>query len=118
MNFRAAARRIQASSPDLSEDSSMDPTNMGGEPWPGDGDGGQPGGETDGQDPATPGGPAPYNAADPHRGDQVSPDPLYKDPDEPTMQGADMPHASGPGLEANTLHNARRTRYAARERVR
>lgn len=114
MNFREAARRLATA---LSENESMDPTNMGGEPLPGDGDH-QPEVQTDGQDPATPGGASPYNGADPHRGEQVVSDPLYKDPDQPTMQGADMPHVTGPNLEAPTLHNARRARYAARERVR
>lgn len=117
MNFRAAVRK-RADGASMSENDSMDPTNMGGEPWPGDSSDHQPGVETDGQDPATPGGPSPYNAADPGAGEQVASDPLYKDPDQPTAQGSDMPHASGPNLEAPTLHNARRARYAARERVR
>jgi hypothetical protein len=112
VNFRAAVRRYAG--PEMDGDDSMDASQMG-EDAPSQRSDWQPGIGTDDADPATPGGPAPYNAAPPGHGQPVSTDPLWKNPDEPTAQGTDMPHLQGqPNQEANTLHNARRARYEAR----
>lgn len=65
--------------------------------------------DTDGQDPASPGGPAPYNGAEP-AGAPVTSDPELKAPGEPKKQPyADMPYVGpGPAVDTTTLHNARR----------
>lgn len=65
--------------------------------------------DTDGQDPASPGGPAPYNGAEP-AGAPVTSNPELKAPDEPKKQPyADMPYVGpGPAVDTTTLHNARR----------
>lgn len=115
MNFRAAIRTLAVG--EISEDQSMDASQMGGD-YPGERSDWQPGIDTDGQDPASPGGPSPFNAGEPERGEPVATDPLWHDPEEPSVQGTDMPHIKGPNLNAQTLHNARRDRYAAKERVR
>lgn len=65
--------------------------------------------DTDGQDPATPGGPAPYNGAEP-TGSPVVSDPEATAADEPKKPPySDMPYAGpGPSVDTTTLHNARR----------
>lgn len=65
---------------------------------------------TDGQDPATPGGPAPYNGAEP-AGQPVTTDPMWKSPDEPKKPPYSPTPYTGPGpsVDVTTLHNARRT---------
>lgn len=65
---------------------------------------------TDGQDPATPGGPSPYNGAEP-TGQPVTTDPMWKSPDEPKKPPySPTPYAGpGPNVDVTTLHNARRT---------
>jgi hypothetical protein len=65
--------------------------------------------ETDGQDPATPGGPAPYNGAEP-TGKPVTTDPMWKSPDEPPKPPySPTPYLGpGPNVDVTTLHNARR----------
>lgn len=65
---------------------------------------------TDGQDPATPGGPAPYNGAEP-AGQPVTSDPMWKSPDEPKKPPYSPTPYTGPGpsVDVTTLHNARRT---------
>jgi hypothetical protein len=65
---------------------------------------------TDGQDPATPGGAAPYNGAEP-LGQPVSTDPMWKSPDEPKKPPYSPTPYTGPGpnVDVTTLHNARRT---------
>lgn len=65
--------------------------------------------DTDGQDPATPGGPSPYNAAEP-AGQPVVSDPERTSPGEPKKQPyADMPYTGpGPAVDTTTLHSARR----------
>lgn len=65
--------------------------------------------DTDGQDPATPGGPAPYNGAEP-TGKPVTTDPMWMSPDEPPKPPySPTPYLGpGPNVDVNTLHNARR----------
>lgn len=65
---------------------------------------------TDGQDPATPGGPSPYNGAEPV-GQPVTTDPMWKSPDEPRKPPYSPTPYTGPGpnVDVTTLHNARRT---------
>lgn len=66
--------------------------------------------DSDGQDPATPGGPAPYNGAEP-TGKPVTSDPMWKSPDEPEKPPySPTPYLGpGPSVDTTTLHNARRT---------
>jgi hypothetical protein len=65
---------------------------------------------TDGQDPASPGGPAPYNGAEP-TSQPVTTDPMWKSPDEPKKPPySPTPYLGpGPSVDVTTLHNARRT---------
>lgn len=65
--------------------------------------------DTDGQDPATPGGPAPYNGAEP-LGKPVTTDPMWQSPDEPPKPPySPTPYLGpGPNVDVTTLHNARR----------
>lgn len=65
---------------------------------------------TDEQDPATPGGPSPYNGAEP-TGQPVTTDPMWKPPDEPKKPPYSPTPYTGPGpsVDVTTLHNARRT---------
>jgi hypothetical protein len=111
MDFRAAARRTAG---DLSSDLAMDPTMQdahdpaktvphGTDPV-----------HTDGADPASPGGPAPYNGADP-LGEPAVDDPLWRDPsEEDTNRGGPVPHIDGPDQNTTTLHNARLASYSAK----
>jgi hypothetical protein len=64
--------------------------------------------DTDGQDPATPGGPAPYNGAEP-TGKPVTTDPMWQSPDEPPKPPySPTPYLGpGPSVDVTTLHNAR-----------
>lgn len=64
---------------------------------------------TDEQDPATPGGPAPFNGAKPV-GAPVATDPLWRNPAEPKKPPyTPLPYTGpGPGVDTTTLHNARR----------
>lgn len=64
---------------------------------------------TDGQDPATPGGAAPYNGAEP-TGQPVTSNPMWKSPDEPKKPPySPTPYIGpGPSVDVTTLHNARR----------
>jgi hypothetical protein len=112
LDFRTAARNIrrQATESDLSSDDSMDSTmqsaDLGhGRTW-------EPTTVvTDGQDPASPGGPAPYNAAPPE-GSPVATDEEYLNPRSPRPQPRQtMPHVQGPDEDISTLHNARRASY-------
>lgn len=101
MNFRAAHRKIA----DLSADESMDST-MQDASLPGRRQTFQPTPATDGQDPATPGGPAPYNGVAPF-GKPVASDPML-----PTPQGHEpgrkpIPWTGpGPDVDVTTLHAA------------
>jgi hypothetical protein len=103
MDFRAAFKVLAEGS--LSSDMSMDTTNMAD---------GSPDGRptppalppsTDGMDPATPGGPAPYNGSEPF-GDPVTSDPLWKDPqDRSDHRRQPVPHVEGPDEDKTTLRN-------------
>jgi hypothetical protein len=119
MDFRAAARRTATenlSGSNLSSDLNMDPTMQEAH----DPSMTVPHGDsvvhTDGADPASPGGPAPYNAAEPVEGQPVVDDPLWRDQspsdDDEDHRGAPIPN-SGPGTDEDktTLHNARLASY-------
>ena len=76
----------------------------------------QPDVSTDNQDPATPGGPSPYNGVAPF-GSPVVHDPEWMDPqrhETEDVRGRPVPHIEGPGENQNTLHNARRASYATK----
>jgi hypothetical protein len=114
MNFRTAARHTAA---DLSSDMSMDPT-MQDSDLTGPRVTSQPDVSTDEQDPATPGGPAPYNGVAPF-GQPVTSDPEWLDPqkhDTEDVRGRPMPHIEGPDEDVTTLHNARRASYAGKDK--
>jgi hypothetical protein len=102
MDFRTAARQIVADS--LSSDLSMDPTMSDARP-DGRSQAPQAPPSTDGMDPATPGGPSPYNGAEPF-GDPVVSDPLYLDPeDRSNHMHQQVPHVEGPDEDKTTLRN-------------
>lgn len=115
MDFRASHRH--ASPGDLSTDESMDPVGMGGEESTGRLPSGTSQPDVDGSDPATPGGPSPYNGVEPF-GDPATSDPEYLDPkkdrDPADSRYAPVPHIDGPDEDKTTLHNARRTSYVAK----
>lgn len=71
----------------------------------------QPDPATDGLDPATPGGAAPYNAMEPY-GQPVTSDPEWRDPREGPTSSGPVPYHPGPGVDTTTIHNARRASYA------
>lgn len=71
---------------------------------------------TDGLDPAAPGGPAPYNGADPF-GQPATSNPEWLDPSQhEDRRGHNVPYTPGPTQNITTLHNARRALYAAQEK--
>lgn len=70
---------------------------------------------TDEQDPATPGGPAPYNGAEPF-GEPVVSDPMWLDPSKNERSNGAIPHVEGPDEDKTTLHNARRASYGAKNK--
>ncbi len=112
MDFRAAARTAGELSSDLSMDPSMqdakDPRTRGLVVAPSP--------DTDGGDPATPGGPAPYNGAPPF-GEPATSDPEWLDPQTQTSgqpRRTPVPFIEGPNQMQNTLHNARAASYAAK----
>jgi hypothetical protein len=98
MNFREAARRLEA---DLST------TELGmTSDWPTDRPTvQQPPIQTDGLDPATPGGPSPFNSGVGPYGDKVVSDPLVPVPERD--QGGPMPHIPGSDVDTTTLRNWR-----------
>lgn len=107
MDFLAVAQRYAA---DLSSDMSMDPT-MQDAAMPGERTWSQPEPQTDDQDPATSGGPAPYNGASPFS-DPVVSDPEWLDPQgKPPGHYSPMPHIPGPDVDVTTLHSARLASY-------
>lgn len=112
MNFRAVARTA-----DLSTDLAMDPSAQEAKDGPVRGQYGQPDPSTDGADPATPGGPSPFNGAPPF-GEPATTDPEWLDPqtqvDGQPDRGAPVPHMTGPHVDQTTLHNARRESYATK----
>jgi hypothetical protein len=55
---------------------------------------------TDGQDPASPGGPPPQSGAEPLGGRPVAEDPLME---EPIVPGEAIPHMQGPDVDTTTL---------------
>lgn len=75
----------------------------------------QPDPESDGMDPATPGGPAPYNGAEPF-GEPVATDPEWLDPRDRSGKDQRMPYQPGPDVDVTTLHRARRESYQKEER--
>lgn len=106
MDFRGFLRTAG----DLSADMSMDPSSMGAESedkrrtY-------QPDPSTDGMDPATPGGPAPYNSVEPF-GQPVATDPLLPTPQGHEPGRKNMPFTGpGPDVDTTTLHNARLASY-------
>ena len=114
MDFRAAARHLAVNVDDdmdigstMTDDMRRYPNGFAGQP------------STDGMDPASPGGPAPYNGADPF-GEPVTDNPEWLDPSQPreNQRGQRMPYTPGPDVDTTTLHNARRALYAAKERTR
>ncbi|HEY0645648.1 MAG TPA: hypothetical protein VGD39_19690 [Nocardioides sp.] len=111
MDFRAAARHL-AVDVDKDMDAMSTMPDDGNDLRPGDA-GHDP--STDGMDPAAPGGPAPYNGAEPF-GEPVTENPEWLDPSDPDRGSKAMPFAPGPHMNMTTLHNARRDRYAQRER--
>ena len=74
----------------------------------------QPEPDTDGMDPATPGGPAPYNGAEPF-GEPVVTDPEWSDPRDRSGKDRRMPYHPGPDVDVTTLHRARRESYQEKE---
>jgi hypothetical protein len=115
MNFRAAARHLAGdnTSSNLSSDFSMDPTMQSPRDF-----GTVPSGtdpvSTDGADPASPGGSAPYNGTEPF-GEPTVDDPLWRDPsEEDDNRGGPMPHIDGPNEDQTTLHRARLGCYQAK----
>jgi hypothetical protein len=110
MDFRAAARHLA-----LTIDDDMDPqATMDVDDRPHAWDSYQ-GPSTDNMDPASPGGPAPYNGADPF-GKPVTSNPEWLDPSaEADVRGMPVPFKRGPDVNVTTLHNARRNLYAAKE---
>lgn len=75
----------------------------------------QPDPSTDEQDPATSGGPSPFNGVAPF-GEPVASDPLWLDPqDEEDHRGKHTPYRKGPDENVTTLH-ARRERPGSTEK--
>jgi hypothetical protein len=112
MDFRAAARVVALN---MGDDMDMELGTMNVQtqtnPWQ---HGGTPP-STDGMDPASPGGSAPYNGAEPF-GEPVVADPEWLDPSKnENRRGHTMPYTPGPTENVTTLHNARRAQYAAKE---
>lgn len=70
--------------------------------------------ESDGRNPASPGGPAPYNGAEPF-GEPVTSDPEWLDPQGPKPRRYQpMPYVPGPDEDVTTLHPASRRPSNAR----
>lgn len=99
LDYREAARRITADAEDLGlqgrdEDRYVNP-QPDNRPTVF-----QPGVQTDGLDPATVGGPAPYNSAQGPYGAPVASDPLLQAPIQP---GGAVPHKLGPDEDTTIL---------------
>lgn len=102
MNFRAVHRKI---ADDLSSDMSMD-SSMEDASLPHRRDTYQPTPSTDGQDPATRGGPAPFNGTAP-AGRPVASDPLVPTPKSHQPGRDPVPYLGpGPDVDVTTLHGA------------
>ena len=110
MDFRATAHTAG----ELSSDMAMDPTMQDAQDPRRSGLDIAPPPDSDGGDPATPGGPSMYNGAPPF-GQPATSDPAWLDPSKQTnTRGVPIPHIEGPNQMANTLHNARAASYAAK----
>lgn len=93
MDFRAALQKL--------ESDGVDPDRQVEVPWPTNRPTvHQPLPQTDGLDPAAPGGPAPMNSGGGPYGTPVVSDPLLE---QPIMPGAPIPHIKGPDLSTTTL---------------
>lgn len=113
MDFWGAARKLAV---DNSDAMSLTPDSIDDATLPNQRRDYQPPPATDGQDPATPGGPSPYNGTEPF-GRPVTTDPEWLDPrrDTPRPDRAPLPYTGpGPDEDVTTLHNARRASYAGR----
>lgn len=107
MDFVGAVRHL---ADDTSSEMSMDTANMGSD-LPSSRTWSQPRPQTDDADPASPGGPAPYNASDPFS-EPVTTDQEWLDPQgELPKKYQPMPHVQGPDEDVVTLHNARLASY-------
>jgi hypothetical protein len=92
VNFAAALKRLEA---DLDPDAAHDV------PWPTHRPTvHQPLPQTDGLDPAAPGGPSPLNSGQGPYGEPVASDPLMAAPMRP---GSPIPHVQGPDEDTTTL---------------
>jgi hypothetical protein len=111
MDFRGARRLIAG---DLSGDLAMDTANDASHDPSRTLNHGQSPVHTDGQDPASPGGPAPYNGDEPY-GEPAVDDPMWRDPSQDDEnKGGPVPHVEGPNEGQTTLHNARLASYMAK----
>lgn len=92
MNFQAALRQLRAD---------LDPDRATEVPWPTNRPTVfQPLPDTDGLDPAAPGGASPFNSGMGPYGTPVASDPLL---DTPIQRGMPIPHVQGPDLDTTTL---------------
>jgi hypothetical protein len=111
MDYRAAARHLAG---ELSSDMSMDPTMQDAHDPASTVPHGTDPVHDDGGDPASPGGPSPYNGVAPF-GEPVADDPMWHDPSERDDEdGKPIPHVEGPDEDKTTLHNARLASYGAK----
>jgi hypothetical protein len=110
VDFRAAARHLALTiDDDMDMGTSMD-VDDGPHPW----SSAAPTPSTDEMDPAAPGGPAPYNGAEPF-GEPVVNDQEWLDPKKnENRRGHTPPYTPGPTVDTTTLHNARRAAYEAK----
>lgn len=127
MDFRAAVKRLAAEatqcqmpgahhmatthvaegmSSDMSMDSTMEDASI-----PAHRQWGQAPPQTDDLDPAAPGGPAPYNAADPYSQPVVSDQEWLNPQQQKPQHNTPMPHVDGPDEDVTTLHSARLAFY-------
>lgn len=106
MDFRAAARHLAGPMDDSLDVTMQDASLPAGQiAW-------QPDVKTDGMDPASPGGPSPYNGAEPFS-KPVTSNPEWLDPQD--HNDGHMPYTPGPDVDTTTLHRARRDSYQRKE---
>jgi hypothetical protein len=110
VNFRTAAQQLAGS---LSSDDAMDSSQSLGNDADPTAAPVQLDPQGDGQDPATPGGPSPFNGAGPF-GEPVATDPEWRDPQEGPRSRGPVPFTPGPHVDSTTIHNARRASYQQR----
>jgi hypothetical protein len=102
MDFRAVIRKR---ADDLSADESMDPSSQDAS-LPHGRQTFQPDPRTDGLDPASPGGPAPYNGVEPF-GEPVATDPMLPEPKGHEKDRRPVPYTGpGPDVDVTTIHSA------------